>query len=90
VVAGGSGQTVWLRRVAPDGRFRGRRYELEIVLATGERVRRTTRTPVTDIDPHLGVGDAWSIVHAADATWDGDAGDWVTLAKRPGLEPPAP
>ena len=31
------------------------------------------------IDPYLGVGDAWAVVRAADAAWDGTSGDWVSL-----------
>jgi hypothetical protein len=34
---------------------------------------------VTVIDPYIGVGDAWALVHAADEAWDGEVGDWVSM-----------
>jgi hypothetical protein len=90
MAADASWQTAWLRRVTPGGMFRRRRYELEVMMSTGERLRRVTSAPLTYLDPHLGVGDAWAVIHAADAKWSGDVGDWVTLAPNPDIEPPAP
>ena len=90
MAANPSWHTAWLRRVAPAGLFRGRRYELELVTTTGERLRRVTRAPLTDLDPQLGVGDAWAVIHAADARWNGEVGEWVTLDPSSGTEPPAP
>src|SRR5690606_28141095 len=39
----------------------------------------TTRTPVTLLDPLLGIGDAWSVIDAANRAWDGECGSWVSL-----------
>jgi len=69
-----------MRRL-PPARFRRRLYEVELFSegsAEPEWVRRT-HTPVTLIDPYLGVAEAWALVHAADAAWDGGIGSWVTL-----------
>jgi hypothetical protein len=86
-----SWRTAWLRRIAPAGLLRRRRrYELELVTNTGERLRRVTRSPVTDLDSHIGVGDAWAVIHAADASWNGEVGEWVTLDPSSSDEPPAP
>jgi hypothetical protein len=64
-----------IRRLPPRG-LRRRIYEIGFT-PTGETVptwTRVTSAPVTLIDPHLGVGDAWSLVHAADNVWDGESG----------------
>jgi len=73
-----------MRRLAP-GRFRRRVYEVEFTPKghTEPQWRRVTRTPVTLIDPYLGVGDAWALVHAADEAWDRQAGAWVSLFDGP-------
>jgi hypothetical protein len=72
-----------IRRVAPTGLLRllrRRRYEIERAAASGSSpTRELTTTPVTAIDQQLGVADAWSLVDAADAAWNGRSGDWVTL-----------
>jgi hypothetical protein len=58
----------------------GRLYEVEIArMGEATPIAKTTRTPVTLVDRYLGVGDAWALVHAADARWDGREGAWVTL-----------
>lgn len=70
-----------LRRLPPKGLLRRRIYEVEITQA-GEAApptRQVTSTPVTFIDKCLGVGDAWTLVHAADDAWDGRVGEWVSL-----------
>jgi hypothetical protein len=61
-------------RVVKRRRFQRTRYEVDL---KGER--HVTRTPVTLLDPYLGVGDAWTLVHASEARWDGTTGEWVTL-----------
>jgi hypothetical protein len=61
-------------RVVSRGRFR--RFRFEVDLPEG---RHVTRAPVTLLDPYLGVGDAWALVHAAEGAWDGANGDWVSL-----------
>ena len=63
----------------------GRVYEVEI--ASGSEVVprvKTTRVPVTMIDPYLGVGDAWALIDEADRRWDGRAGQWVTFSTMDG------
>lgn len=66
-----------IRRVAP--RFPiGRVYEVEIPSDQGvERI--TTRSPLSVLDPLLGVGDAWCLIDAANRCWDSDDGEWVSL-----------
>jgi hypothetical protein len=69
-----------LRRLRPS-LLRRRIYEVEFTpeWETSPSWRRVTAAPVTIIDPYLGVGDAWALVHAADAAWTGGVGEWVTL-----------
>lgn len=69
-----------LRRL-PPGFFR-RLYEVEYTPEGGTTPtwRQVTRTPVTLIDPYLGVAEAWALVHAADDAWSGEAGEWITLS----------
>lgn len=73
-----------VRRV-PPGRFHRRAYEVELTEpnAAAPTWTRVTRTPVTLIDPYLGVGDAWAVVKAADRAWDGRSGDWVSMFHGP-------
>jgi hypothetical protein len=63
--------------------LRSRRYEVECTALDdpGLSWRRVTGTPVTVIDPYLGVGDAWSLIHAADTAWAGGVGEWVEWPK---------
>ncbi len=70
-----------LRRIPPTGLLRRRRYEIEFpaVDQSSSPRREITSTPVTVIDRQVGVGEAWTLVHAADAAWDGQSGEWVTL-----------
>ena len=42
---------------------------------------KVTPYPVFDIEQIIGTGDAWSMIHAADADFSGVVGDWVTLAE---------
>jgi hypothetical protein len=65
----------------------GRVYEVELALA-GERTSsvKTTRVPVTMIDPYLGVGDAWALIDEADDRWDGRVGEWVTFSTMDGTD----
>jgi hypothetical protein len=73
-----------IRRL-PQGRFRRPKYEVELTQGDDYRSEwsRVTRTPVTLIDPILGVGDAWALVHAANEAWDGHVGAWVSLFHKP-------
>jgi hypothetical protein len=34
---------------------------------------------VTLLDKYVGVGEAWALVHAADAAWGGSTDGWVSL-----------
>jgi len=70
-----------IRRIRPRGVFGRRLYEIEFPSPDDGNppIREVSRTPVTRIDPVIGVGDAWTLVRAADDAWDGDNGDWVTL-----------
>jgi hypothetical protein len=78
-----------VRRLPPQF-LKRRRYEVELTdPGGGEGWTQVTSTPVTLIDKYIGVGDAWSVVGAADAAWDGDVGDWVVFppVETPGAEP---
>jgi hypothetical protein len=73
-----------MRRLPPTF-LRRRGYEVEFI-ATGDTSptwSRVTRSPVTLIDPYLGVGDAWALVDKADNAWAGEVGEWVTLVWDP-------
>lgn len=66
-----------LRRMRP--RFPiGRLYEVEIPNGAGAD-RVVTRSPLSVLDPRLGVGDAWALIDAANRAWNGSSGEWVTL-----------
>jgi len=57
-----------IRRCSSKGIRRRSRYEVELLDGQGKvSWRRKTTTPVTLIDPHIGVAEAWALVHAADA-----------------------
>lgn len=58
-----------------------RRYEVELRpdADSPPEWTRVTSTPVKLIEPHLGVGDAWSVIRAADEAWDGKSGDWIAF-----------
>lgn len=66
-----------LRRVATRVPF-GRAYEVEIPWGEGVECV-VTRSPLSVLDPLLGVGDAWSLIDAANRAWDGQRGEWVAL-----------
>lgn len=69
-----------IRRL-PKRRFRRHPpYEVEYHLAaSGEGWHKVTAYPVFDIEMVIGTGDAWTMIKAADAEWDGSTGQWVTL-----------
>jgi hypothetical protein len=57
----------------------GRLYEVELD-PTGEperKTRRTTRGPLSVIQPVLGVRDAWSFIDEADRQWDAGQRGWA-------------
>jgi hypothetical protein len=75
-------------RRLPAQFLKRRRYEVEFTDPEGgEGWTKVTSTPVTLIDEYVGVGDAWSVVGAADDAWDGDVGDWVVFPPQSLAEP---
>ena len=60
-----------VRRTKPKGLIRRPRYEVELFDTNSGTTlwRSETTTPVTSIDQHLGVAEAWALVHAADNAW---------------------
>lgn len=83
-----SWHTAWLRRTGSTRVLRRHQYELELVASDGGRRRHVTSVPLRLLEPRLGVGDSWSVVHAADAAWDGTHGAWVTLDPTTPFPPP--
>jgi hypothetical protein len=73
-----------IRRCAPKGLLRRSRYEVELTDPEDGSVvwRRETTTPVTLIDTHVGVAEAWALVRAADAAWKAGSGEWISLPRR--------
>lgn len=66
-----------LRRI-PPGRWRRKLYEYErLDPDTGEFEHRITRYPELEIDEHLGVAEAWALIHAANRQWDDGRGGWL-------------
>jgi hypothetical protein len=67
----------------------GRLYELELGRPQDAAAKhRKTRAPVSVLEPLLGVGDAWSIVDAANRRWQvGDRG-WVEFDESDGSVAP--
>lgn len=73
-----------IRRCSPRGVLRRPRYEVEFVDSGGRVTQhRETTTPVTMIDPYVGVADAWSLVHASDEAWSRSSDEWSSLPCRP-------
>ena len=76
-----TGHTAMIRiRRLPKRPFRRPPYEVEFRPADieGGGWHKVTAYPVFEIEKIVGTGDAWSMIHAADAAWDGTAGDWIT------------
>lgn len=66
-----------LRRIKPRVPI-GRLYEVEVPSGAGvDRV--VTRSPLSVLEPRLGVGDGWALIDAANQMWSGSSGEWVTL-----------
>jgi len=74
-----------LRRVTPRVPL-GRVYEIDLGEEGGSARRIVTRSPLSVLDPRLGVGDAWAVIDAANRAWDGSEGEWVSLHD-PEVEP---
>jgi hypothetical protein len=70
-----------IRRCEPRGIFRRPRYEIELGNdSTGTIIwLRQTSTPVTLVDPHVGIAEAWALINAADRAWDTGSRDWIFL-----------
>jgi hypothetical protein len=74
-----------VRRVRGRWPF-GRVYEVEYTPKADPTHgwHRVTRSPNSDLEPILGVGDAWSFVNEADRVWsDGERGWAVEFDERP-------
>jgi len=63
----------------------GKVYEVEVLSGEGSSERVVTRAPVSIAEARLGVGDAWALVAAANAAWNGKQGEWVSLYD-PGID----
>jgi hypothetical protein len=53
-----------------------RQYEVDFGDSSTPQI---TAAPAKLIDPILGVGDAWAVIHAADEKWSGGVGPWASL-----------
>lgn len=71
---------IQIRRL-PSKCFRRRQYEVQFIPDPHNQPEwtRITSSPVTLLDAHLGVGDAWSVIHAADRAWNGGVGEWIVF-----------
>ena len=72
-----------IRRCQPKGVLRRPRYQVEFDEAGVTRWQKETTSPVTTIDQHVGVGEAWALVHAADRAWDEGSSQWISLPEPP-------
>ena len=73
-----------IRRCPPRGVLRRPRYEVEFVDPAGQVTQhQETTTPVTMIDPYVGVAEAWALVHAADSAWTRSSDEWSSLPTEP-------
>lgn len=72
-----------IRRCEPTGILRRRRYEVELLDQDSGAViwRKVTPAPVTLIDRHIGVAEAWALLHSADDHWERNVTDWVSLPR---------
>lgn len=57
---------------------RRRLFEVEFLSAGGTQ-RKRTPLPVFVIEPHVGVAEAWAMIHAAENLWEKDLPDWVEM-----------
>ena len=67
-----------VRRIESKGLF-SRTYEVELLPHGWPDLaqRHVTRVPNSILEPLIGVGDAWSFVHAADREWKKGNRDWA-------------
>lgn len=81
-----------IRRLPPTRVLRRPVYEIEAgpsaVHPSGWTT--TTTTPATQIDTLIGVEEAWALVDAADAAWNGGVGAWVSPDGVTTAEPETP
>lgn len=68
-----------VRQVGKTPVRRRRLYEVEYVSSEGEIWTKRTPLPVFALERHIGVSEAWSMIHAARALWDRQAPDWVEM-----------
>lgn len=69
-----------IRRL-PKRRLRRPPYEVEFrpVDPRTDGWHKITSHPVFEIEKVVGTGDAWAMIRAADASWNGTSGAWVTI-----------
>lgn len=58
---------------------RRRLYDVEYLSSEGETWKQRTALPVLALEQHVGVSEAWSMIHAARDLWDRRASDWVEM-----------
>lgn len=78
-----------IRRVASGIPFSSRipffrLYEVELIpnSRTGKARRFMTRSPISVLEPLLGIGDAWSFVNEANRQWDVGNRGWAVEYKQ--------
>lgn len=68
-----------VRQVGTTLVLRRRLFEVEIH-NPGRGVEETrTTVPVFVLESHVGVAEAWAMIHAASDLWDRGAPDWVEM-----------
>jgi hypothetical protein len=70
-----------VRRCESTCTLRRRLYEVELVDHGSGVVawRKESSTPVTLIDPYVGVAEAWALVRSADEHWGRGSTEWISL-----------
>lgn len=69
-----------IRQVGKTLVLRRRIFEVEIHSPGGGMQETRTPLPVFVLESHVGVAEAWAMVHAASDLWDRGAPDWVEMA----------
>lgn len=52
-------------------------YEVEFADPHGGTWQKRTALPVFELEPHVGVAEAWSMIYAARDLWDRRTPEWV-------------
>lgn len=67
-----------IRQVGKTKILRRSLFEVELVSdPPGISWRKKSTLPVTLIDRRIGVAEAWSLVHAAEAAWERGGREWI-------------